>query len=407
MRFYLAIILSAFLVADCIAQKPKQMHGLAIVNVNIINVAMPNDFSPDQTVLILGNKITRIGDSKKLKVPPGFTVIDGKDKFLIPGLWDMHTHLSYYGAEAFPLLLKNGVTTVRDMGGDLAQIDQWREDIKSGKMLGPKIYRAGPFVDGPKKMDAQRQSYTKVVETAEQGKQVVDELKKLKVDFIKIHSRVPREAFFAIAEEARKQNIPLMVHAPKDVTVAEISKAGARSVEHTESLLGAAIYEDDAKLRDQLTDEALKKLETDSVFSILKKNKTFYDPTLISLYLLKKSEYDNKVAVRLLPMITKLYKARVTLLTGTDFAWKEAGIVPGKDLHGELELFVKAGLTPLEALKAATINAAWCMGVEREAGSITQGKIANVVLLDANPLKDIANTKKISKVIVNGKLVNN
>ncbi len=382
----------------CVAQQ-------AITNVNVVNVTSPNDITPAQTVLIVEGKILRVGPSNQVKVPKDFTVIDGTDKYLIPGLWDMHVHLSYYGEEAFPLLISNGVTSVRDMGGDLHQLDQWRKDIDDGKINGPEIFRAGPFVDGPKNMDAQRQSFTEVVENEEQGREVVDKLKKLGVDFIKIHSRVSRDAFFAIAEEAKTQGIPLMVHAPQNVTVTEISNAGARSIEHTESLLGPAIYEKDPAIRDKATDEAFKDLETDDVFNTIRKNNNFYDPTLISLYLLKGTDYEKKLGPRLLPLVTKLHNAGVSLLTGSDFATKEAGITPGKDLHGELELFVKAGLTPMQALRAATINAAKCMNVDNVVGSVTEGKTANLVLLDDNPLKDIRNTRKIAKVFVNGKVI--
>lgn len=397
-RFILTVLL-VVVALECAAQRS------AIVNVTVVNVAGPKELSTGQTVIISGNKIVRIGPWNEIKVPPGTTIIDGKDKFLIPGLWDMHVHLSYYGDEALQMLITNGVTSVRDMGGDLKQIDQWRKDIKEGKINGPMIFRAGPFVDGPKNMDAQRQSFTKLIQTEQEGRAVVDELKKLGVDFIKIHSRVPKDAFFGVADEAKKQGLPLMVHAPREVSVTEISNAGARTIEHTESLLGAAIYEKDPAVRDRMTDEAFRKLETDSVFSIIKKNGNFYNPTVVSLYLLKGTDYEKKLGPRLLPLVTKLHAAGVPLLTGSDFATKDAGIVPGKDLHGELELFVEAGLTPIEALRAGTINAAACMHVGKDVGSISQGKLANMVLLDANPLTDIRNTRKISRVFVNGKPV--
>ncbi len=228
------------------------------------------------------------------------------------------------------------------------------------------------------------------------------------VDFIKVHSRVPRQAFFALAAEAKRRHIPLAVHAPVNVTVSEISSADARSIEHTESLLGEAIYEKDPTRRDSLTDAAFEKLEGkegDEVFSKILKNGNWYDPTLNSLYLLKGSDYDNKLGRRLLPIVSKLYKAGIPLLTGSDFAWRSSGIIPGADLHGELELFVQAGMTPIEALQAATINAARCLNIQNKSGSVEENKLADLVLLDANPLDDIRNTRKISVIFNNGKVL--
>lgn len=397
-RVFLALAF-AVVVLNSFAQRTQ-----AIVNVTVINVTEKSPESKSQTVVIKGGMITQVGPSSKINVPEDADVIDGKGKFLIPGLWDMHVHLSYYGREALSLLIDNGVTSVRDMGGSLQQIDRWRDSIDAGLLKGPMIFRAGPFVDGPKEMDAQRASFTKVVRTSDDGRKVVHELKALGVDFIKIHSRVPREAFFAIASEAKRSDIPVMVHAPRDVSVAEISNAGARSIEHTESLLGSAIYEDDDRIRDSLTEAAFKRLETDPVFEIIKKNGNYYDPTAISIYLLNGTDYEKKLGPRLLPLVTKLYKAGVPLLTGSDFGVKEAGIKPGIDLHGELELFVRAGMTPIEALRAATINAAECMRFSAKLGSIEKGKGAHLVLLDADPLNDIRNTRKISKVFKGGEV---
>lgn len=396
---FLVILLFSTLTGETLAQ-PKQ----AITNVTIIDVKNRKQI-PSQTVIISNGQITKIGPASKIKVPKGTQEINGSGKFLIPGLWDMHVHLSYYGEEALAMLVNNGVLAVRDMGGDIKQLDQWRADINNGSKLGPTIFRAGPFVDGPKNMDAQRTSFTIVVQTEEQGRQAVKDLSNMKADFIKIHSRVPKGVFFAIAYEALKYNLRLMVHAPKDVSVAEISNAGARSIEHTESLLGASIYEKNEKLRDSLTDVAFKDLERDDVFKTIAKNKTYYDPTVVSLYLLNGTDYEKQLGPRLLPLVGKLFRAGVPLLTGSDFGVKEAGIVPGKDLHQELELFVDAGLQPFDALQAATINAAACLRVDDKFGSVEKGKTAQLVLLNANPIEDIRNTRKIFKVFVNGRVI--
>lgn len=384
-----------------------QPKAIVFTHVTVID-ATGAPAKPGMVAVITSDRITALGRSGEVSVPKDAQVVDATGKFLIPGLWDMHVHLSYYGEAALPMLVANGVTGVRDMGGDLTQLDRWRDEIARGVRLGPHITRAGPFVDGPKKMNPRRASLTQIVTTEAEARRLVISLKKQGVDFIKVHSRVPREAFFALADEARKQNIPLVAHVPKDITAAEASDAGARSIEHTESLLGDAIYEEQEEVRERRTEEALNKLKGEKgarLFARLAKNGTWYNPTLISLYLFKGGAYEKALAPKLLPVVTELHRAGIPLLTGSDFAGKEAGIRPGFDLHGELDLFVKAGMTPIEALQAATRNPAKWLNLLDSFGTVEKGKIADLVLLEANPLDDISNTRKIAAVVVGGRLL--
>ncbi|HMD41850.1 MAG TPA: amidohydrolase family protein [Candidatus Acidoferrum sp.] len=173
-----------------------------------------------------------VGPSDRVLIPAGVRVIDGSGKFLIPGFWDMHGHLTDATEEAFPLLIMNGVTGVRDMGGDLTQIDRWRSEIDKGLRVGPHIIRAGPFVDGPKEGVSNRLT----VRTAEEARQAVHNLKAKGVDFIKIHNTLPPDAFLALMDEARKEHIPVAVHLPKGVSSAEASEAGVASLEHIETI---------------------------------------------------------------------------------------------------------------------------------------------------------------------------
>src|SRR5262249_14488031 len=156
----------------------------------------------NSTVVITGDHIAAVGPSETIRIPDGARVVDDSGKFLIPGLWDMHGHLSYAMETALSLLILNGVTGVRDMGGDLNQIDRWRREIAEGKRVGPQIVRAGPFVDGPKP-----EKYRLTVTNAAEARQAVDELKRRGVDFIKVHNGLSRDAFFAVADEARKQGL--------------------------------------------------------------------------------------------------------------------------------------------------------------------------------------------------------
>ncbi|WP_157986629.1 amidohydrolase family protein [Chitinophaga alhagiae] len=380
-----------------------QNRQLVLQHVRVINV-LNGGLSGEVTVTISGNRIT--GISKTARPLPGATVMDAKGKYLIPGLWDMHVHLSYYGAGALPMLVANGITGVRDMGGDLGQIDQWRAAIAAGTLSGPRIKRAGPFIDGPKSMNALRASFTCTPADEAAVRLLVDSLQHAGADFLKVHSRLPHALFLALVDQARKQHIPVAVHLPRDVPPQEAVLTGIRSIEHTESLLGDVIYNEEEAAREQHTAAALKKLYGGYARQLaisMAAKQIFYDPTLISLYRLRGTAYEETLGPRLLPVVTALHQAGVKLLTGSDFAWKEAGIRPGYDLHGELALFCKAGLSPLEALQAATIHPAECLYMTDSVGVVEEGKIADLVILNANPLKDIRHTKNIYAVILNGR----
>jgi len=291
-----SLLLSFLLIGLCFdsqAQAPR----IVITNVSVVDVNGER-LLPDRTVVISNGRIVRVDLSKQAKVARGGTVIDGQGKFLIPGLWDTHVHLSYSGVASFRTLLTTGVTSVRDMGGDMKQLRKWRTQLDSGKIAGPNIYYAGPFIDSQKPTDVRRQLFTMVVETEQQGRAVVDTLRKWDVDFIRINSRVSKDVLAAMTDEAKKKNVLVTT------------------------------YEEDV------------------------------DPA------------------------------------------------QRKDIHSELESSVKGGLTPMKALKAVTIDAARSVGADKKVGAIQEGMRADVVLLNANPLTDIKNTKKIEKVIAKGKVIN-
>lgn len=381
----------------------SQDKQLVLTHINVIDIRDGN-LTKDLSVVIYNNRITDIG--RNINFRPNATIINARGKFLIPGLWDMHVHLSYYGEEALEMLVANGITGVRDMGGDLDQLDRWRSEIALRHRVGPRIKRAGPFIDGPKKMNARRRSFTRIMTDDNEVGILVDSLKMQGTDFLKVHSRLPRDAFFKLADEAIKKNIRFAVHVPKELSVQEVSDAGARSIEHTESLLGDVIYEEDDTTRNRRTEEVLQKLYGeygDELATYIADNKNFYDPTLISLFRIKGTAYEKMLAPRLLPVLRKLVLAKVPLLAGSDFADREAGIRPGFDLHDELGLFVNAGMKPLEALRAATINPVECLYMTDSLGTIEKGKIADLVILNKNPLENISATKNIYAVVLDGK----
>jgi len=378
---------------------------LAITRVTVIDCT-GTAAKPNSTVVITGGRINAVGSSETLKIPPGARVVDANGKFLIPGLWDMHGHLTDATEDAFPLLIMNGVTGVRDMGGDLTQIDRWRSEIDSGARVGPHIIRAGPFVDGPKEGVKNRLT----VRTPEEARQAVHTLNAKGVDFIKVHNVLPPEAFFALVDEAHKEHIPVAVHLPKNVSSAEASDAGVASLEHIETINESALWRKGATARtvEQAVDENLGPAGQE-LFQRFAKNGTWYVPTLVAYergFVLWSDDPESlkprlEVHEKQIELVRMMHKAGVPIMAGSDFS--DWALVPGVDLHNELALLVEAGFTPLEALQAATLNPAKFLGKTDTYGTIQVGRVADLVLLDMNPLEDISHTRKINAVVLGGK----
>ena len=436
-------------VVFCLASAPApgqpgpatQQNVLALSNVTVIDTTGSN---PGQraTVLIKDDRLSEIGEPGKVSIPSGAQTVDGTGKYLLPGLWDMHMHLSLVSDSALPLLIANGVTGVCDMGGDLDQIDQWREQISKGTRPGPRIIRAGPIVDGPRKEEGQHRH---TVNNAAEARQAVDSLKKRGVDFLKVYHFLSRDSYFALADEAKKQGIAFAGHIPNGVSPREASEAGQRRLEHTAVLLQAlvALENKDGRTQKQLTAAAFDKLageEGTALFRAMANNGTWHTPTLVvaQSFLLRTEmaakpderrkyiaaitkehwEKNNPVPQnvsaedmaerrqalgKMMEIVGAMRRAGVSILAGTDPPTRD--VFPGFSLHDELGLLVKAGLSPLEAIQAATLNAAKCLGIADSYGTVEKGKMADLLLLEADPLAAIANTQKIAAVIVAGKFL--
>ncbi len=382
-----------------------QAEKLAITHVTVIDCTGA-PAKADMTVLVVGDRIADVAQSAVIAVPKNARVLDGKGKFLVPGLWDMHGHLTDATQTAFPLLILNGVTGIRDMGGNLTEIDAWRSEIQSGTRVGPHIVRAGPFVDGPKQGVSNRFTVT----TPEQARSAVSRLKQEGVDFIKVHNALPRDAFFALMDEAHKQHMPVAVHLPQGISAAEAADAGVASLEHTETLIESQMWRPAATAKD--IDQGLAELDGTqgtALFATLVKNGTWFVPTLVAYergFVLWSNHPEDlvprlQVHLKLLEIVRKMHKAGVRMMTGSDFS--DWALVPGVDLHNELALFVEAGFSPMEALQAATRNPAEFLGKGDSFGTIEKGKVADLLMLDADPLEDISHTRKINTVILGGK----
>jgi imidazolonepropionase-like amidohydrolase len=420
---------------------------LAIIHVNLID-ATGAPVQADMTVIVQGKQILQLGKSASTTVPKAARVVDGRGKYLIPGLWDMHVH-EIFGAwlpedeKITPVLfVANGVTGVRDMGGDLEPLKKWRARIAEGKLLGPRMIIAGPMLDGP---IPQFPSSAPVKDAAE-GRRIVDELQKNGADFIKIQSLIPRDGYFAAADEARKLGIVFAGHVPDKVRATEASNAGQKSIEHLTGVFeGCSTVEDElmAAPRGPGRGRFLSTYDPErakALIALFLKNQTWQVPTLywergewlieqtnsgpdpLEKYApvawrdrtwpmftrdISKGWSTDPVADREkffqaeLKMVGEMNRAGVPILAGTDTA---AGVrvYPGFSLHDELELLVRAGLTPMEALQAATLNAGKYLDLP-DTGTIEKGKRADLVLLDSNPLVDIKNTRTIQSVVLAGR----
>jgi imidazolonepropionase-like amidohydrolase len=250
-------------------------------------------------------------------------------------------------------------------------------------------------------MDAFRTSITDLVTNEAEARSIVRSLKQRGVDFIKTHSRIPRDAYFALADEARKQKMPFAGHLPPGVTAAEASDAGVKSIEHIESLMEDVMYLDRAERdkRIQGTLDELAGAKGATLYKRFVKNRTWVVPTILTKLKIGGAAFQRKFN----PVINALNQAGVGLMAGTDFTFKSNGMRPGFDLHEELALLVEAGMTPMQALQTATLNPAKFLDMSKTHGTIEKGKVADLILLEANPLENIKNTQLINAVVIKGK----
>jgi imidazolonepropionase-like amidohydrolase len=449
--------LGALLFLLPVARLGAEPGSLALTHVTVIDPANSST-RPDQTVVISGKEITRISPEPP---PKDARVIDAKGKFLIPGLCDMHVHIAGVSADPrwsketlVPLLIANGVTTVRDMGGDLASLQEWRKQIQAGQLIGPRIYAPGPMLDGGKS----EPPALLAVSSPNEARTAVRDLKAKGANFIKLLSRLDRESYFAIADEAKKQQTTFVGHVPNSLRATEVSNAGQKSIEHifysnltfdcsaNETELrkksAAARAQHDQRAAAGARDEANASFSPDKaneLWRTLVRNHTWVVPTLVAIrtigqqrelarsnpaelaYLpaaLRQSWSPNEIEKTVSPEVAKWYgeqfendlkiaksmhAAGVQMMAGSDSL--DPFNFPGPSLHEELKLLVEIGLTSMEALQAATSSPATFLNGSAEWGTIQPHKVADLVLLEANPLESIANTKKISAVILAGKFL--
>lgn len=446
-RFFICCLFLVSLSIDA-----KTQHTILIKNVTIIDVEhstlLKNQFVliKDSIIINISTRINKINGQAD-------TTVDATGKYLIPGLWDMHTHI-WNDATTFPLLLANGITGVRGMFDVMSNVNQWREKIQAGKLDGPHFFAAGPIVDGPKPI----WPGSVAVSTEAGARKAVDSLKNiLKVDFIKVYSLLSKKNFMAIADESKKQHIPFSGHVPNEVSILEAAVAGQKSMEHLYGFIESAsdsadywfkyqrgeIKDSNFTIRANRKEFLFRTYNENKLKTILtqvKKTGAWVCPTLTvnrgiayinDTTLLNDPRMDymgtfmrnfwdyrkdfrfkswtendfkqSKQEFELKLKITKLiHEAGIPLIAGTDFPNPHCYI--GFGLHEELEWLVKAGLSNGEALKTATINPAKFFNLSNIQGSVTVNKIADLVLLSKNPLENISHTKTIEMVFSKGKM---
>jgi imidazolonepropionase-like amidohydrolase len=435
----------------------SQSRPLVISNVAVIDMtgARPKQ---RMSVVIVEGRITELRKTDKIKVPQNAEIIDGRGKFLIPAFWDMHVHIRYPDI-VLPLFVANGVLGVRDMGSrDLDNILQWRDEVARGIRVGPRIVTAGRVLDGVPQADP---AFSIPIKDTDDGRNAVHSLKERNVDLIKVYDNLTRDAYLAIVDEAKKLKLPFAGHVPSSVSSIEASDIGQKSIEHLGKILEdsadahrlAAVRAEKIPKGDffafttrlgksyDTTIATLDPAKEKSIFSHFLRNGTWQVPTLSVKYartfiddLDAKGDPNTKYVEasqveywkpkngffsryrtlsyiaaqkrffsREKKLVGEMVKAGVKIMAGTDTP--NAYVIAGFSLHDELQLMVASGMTPMQVLLSATRNPAEYLGELAQSGTVEKGKIADLILLDADPLADIKNTTRINAVIQKGRFI--
>lgn len=445
------LVLTSF---SAFAQKTNV--DLIIKSGKIINVKT-GKIETGKSVVINNGTIIDVVNNKQVSQYEAKDVVNANGKYVLPGLWDMHMHfgggdtLIAENKNFLPLFLAYGITTVRDAAADITpSVLQWREEISNGKLLGPTIFTSGPKLEGYKSIwpgDLE-------INSVEELNKALDSLQKLKVDFVKItDNAIKPDLYLDAIKAARNKGFKISGHVPYVLTMDQVVDAGLSSVEHlsyvwkagakNEQEISAKIASGELKGR-AVSKEIMKNFDETTALAIYKKmagKGTAVTPTLNISYTVayldqndhknddylkyigkglkrtydwrvKRAAQDNAEAIafrhesfeKTAAVLPLLQKAGVTIMAGTDAGFLNSYDYPGLGLHQELELLVKYGLTPLEALQASVVNSPRFLG-KTQYGEIAKDKIADVLLVDENPLQNISNTQKIYAVITRGKLL--
>jgi amidohydrolase family protein len=415
--------------------------ALAIVDVTVIDV-VNGGRQPHRSVLIENGRITRVSGVNSFRIQPRAKVVQGQGLYLIPGLWDMHTHSGGYdnAVTAYPRLVAHGILGVRDMGTPLEEILRIRTALRDGRFVGPRLVFAGPLLQGPLPFS---NPLLWQVERPSFARHVVDSLRAVGVDFVKVGDAMPADTWDSVLVAARAARLPLAGHIPPSISIWHAAAMGQASVEHLGGrymgvLLGCSIAEDELRrtIRDVIDSlvaairtgrdgddspiyraaftrrllETLSPKRTSQLIESFGLNHTWQVPTLGALPIravltdtIRFTPEDRALAAALIErsvsLVLQMQQAGVGVMAGTDLS-----LAP-EDLPRELELLVQAGLSPMEALQSATISPARFLGMADSLGAVQPSKVADLVLLQADPLVDIRNVSRVQVVIRAGVLL--
>jgi imidazolonepropionase-like amidohydrolase len=389
---------------------------------------------PRATLVIERGRIVAVGKETDVKIPPGATVVDVRGKTILPGLWDMHAHFEQ--VEWGPVYLAAGVTTVRDCGNEFEFITAVRDAIAQGRGLGPRLLLAG-VVDGTSAFSLGVQS----VDTPEQARMWTDRYHDAGFEQIKIYSSVKLEQLKVITQEAHRLGMTVTGHVPEGLNAYQVVEAGQDQINHIQyvadimhalpSSNGGEVSSGWRQRTLLVPDIDVNSPEARKAIAFLKAHGTVIDPTMALSELFtattakpptsfepgvndvapelveqladvgpptERSELNERVYKKELEIVGALHRAGIPIVAGTDQA------VPGHSLHRELELYVEAGFTPMEAIQAATLVPARVMGLDQEVGTIQAGKRADLIVIDGDPLIAISNTRNVEFTIANGRM---
>jgi len=456
MRIPWIILALIFLNYPCAPQAEEQ-YDLIIENGTIID--LETGLSAQKTIYISKGKIKKISPSNQISTAEAKQRLDASNTFILPGFWDNHVH--FRGGDSLieanknflKLFLANGITTVRDAGGDLtAAVMGWKTEMAAGELRGPNIFTSGPKIDGLNGTWAG----SLAVENEHDIQKALDSLEKIPTDFVKLYdSRITREAYLKTIAETERRELISAGHMPFTVTLEETVAAGIDAIEHLYYIMKGCSSKE-AHITEQLVNKEIgfwdampalmstfNQTTASKTFETLKENNVFVVPTLhigktlsyldevdhssdpylklmdegiIKTYegrinrakkATKKAVEDRKALDAFFGKLANmLNKAQVGILAGSDSGAYNSYTYPGISLHQELQEMVSNGFTPLEALQTSAYNGARFLKQE-DYGNVEEGKIADLVLLEANPLEHIENTQKIHTVIKNGQAITN
>ncbi|HEX5073972.1 MAG TPA: amidohydrolase family protein [Gemmatimonadaceae bacterium] len=433
---YVTVAVAAYLAIPAAA---AAQSAVAIRNVTVIPMT---DARPAarQSVIIRNGRIAEIGPSAQVRVPEGASVVDGTGKYLVPGFFEMHAHTSKTRASALGLYVTYGVTTIRDQGSEHSEVLRWRREIRDGSRVGPRMFIAGPYLESLRNIQRMRrdppESRVEPFERARipigspaDARRVIDSLSKLELDHFKVRTVQDSATYLALARAAHAHGKRLVGHYVA-ASPALFLEARQDGVEHGFPLSFDSLPRDrrmafwrelakrDVGVVPTLVTIVESGFRPQSYFQALVADTTGAThplrPYLSKFMILDWREQveeatpERRAALEhawpsWLRQVREMREAGVRIMTGSDVA--VLNVFPGLSLHEELRLFVDSvGMSPMEALASATRKPAEWLGVADSVGTIGPGKVADLVLLDADPLADIKNTQRISAVVLRGKL---